>query len=290
MRNQSIISFYSSGLSYLKSGYIKLVLTGIFSVLMLSSFQIGSEKAYPMIPTNFAPKETFEFRVHYGFITAGEAKVELFEQLYLVNNKICFKATCTGRSSGTFDLGLRIRDTWTTYFDTATKVSQKSTRHIEEGNYRIDEVVQFQYANNKAIVDWEKKKGKRGHNEYEIAVGDLQDIVSGVYFLRSLDYANFKTGDIIKVNAFLEDKLYDFKIKYKGKEKIDTEFGEINAIKLAPIMPENGLFEGENSIRLYLSDDRNRLPLSIEADMFVGAVKVDLKKYSNLKYPIKFED
>ena len=79
------------------------------------------------------------------------------------------------------------------------------------------------------------------------------------------------------------------KIKYKGKEEIKTDFGKINAIRLAPMMPENGLFEGENSIRLWLSDDKNRLPLKIQADMFVGAVEIDLKGYKNLKYPINFK-
>jgi hypothetical protein len=262
------------------------ILTCVF--LLLSSFQTGSSAKYPLVATNFMPKETFEFRVHYGFITAGHAKVELFEQLYLVNGKVCFKATCTGRSSGTFDLGLRIRDSWSTYFDTINKVSQKSSRHIEEGNYRLTEVVQFQYGNKKAIVDWEKKKGNKGHKEYDVNVDDLQDIISGVYYLRAIDFSKLKVGDIINMNAFVEDKLYALRIRYKGKEEIDTDFGEINAIKLAPIMPENGLFEGENSIRLYLSDDANKLPLKIEADMFVGAVEVDLKKYSNLKYPINF--
>ncbi len=269
----------------------KKLVSALVVVLSLSSFQTDQHQVeVALIPTNFIPKETFEFRVHYGFITAGHAKVELFEQLYLVNNKVCYKATCTGRTSGTFDLGLRIRDSWTTYFDTATKVSQKATRQIEEGNYRLTEVVQFQYGADKAVVDWEKKKGNKGHKEYEVKVEALQDIVSGVYYMRAIDYNKLKVGDIIPIDAFFEDKLYNLKVRFKGREKIDTEFGEINALKLAPIMPENGLFEGENSIRLYLSDDLNRLPLRIEADMFVGAVKIDLKKYSNLKYPISFED
>jgi hypothetical protein len=205
-----------------------------------------------------------------------------------VNNKVCSRATCVGRSSGSFDLMLRIRDSWTTYIDTTSKASQRSLRHIEEGKYRLDETVQFNYEEKKALVDWQNRDKKKGHEEYAIASPDLQDIISGVYYLRIIDYEKLKVGDIITVNSFFENKLYDLKIRYKGKERIKTEFGKINAIKLAPIMPENGLFEGENSIRVWLSDDKNRLPLKVQADMFVGAVEVDLKGYRNLKYPIEF--
>lgn len=262
---------------------------GIIALLVLSFCGAFTKREkITLVPINYGPKESFEFRVHYGFITAGEAKVEVSDQYYLVNNKICMKATCTGRSSGSFDLVLRIRDTWTTYIDTASKVSLKSTRDIEEGRYRLKEVVQFNYPENKAVVDWEKRDKKKGHEEYAIT-SDLQDIVSGAYYLRVIDYEKLKPGDIIEVNSFFEDKMYELKIRYKGKESIKTDFGRINAIKLAPIMPENGLFEGENSIRLWLSDDKNRLPLKIQADMFVGAVEVDLKGYKNLKYPISFK-
>ena len=260
---------------------------GIIVIVVFSFCSFTKRTSIALVPINYGPKESFDLRVHYGFITAGEAKVEVSEPLYSVNNKNCVKVTCVGRSSGSFDLVLRIRDTWSTYIDTASKVSQKSTRDIEEGKYRLKEVVQFNYGTSKAIVDWENRHKKKGHDEYAIST-DLQDIVSGAYYLRVVDYDKLKVGDIIEVNSFFDTKLYSMKIRYKGKEKIKTDFGKIDAIKLAPIMPSNGLFEGENSIRLWLSDDKNKLPLKIQADMFVGAVEVDIKGYKNLKYPINF--
>ena len=261
---------------------------GVIVIVVFSFVSFTKKTTVALVPINYGPKESFELRVHYGFITAGEAKVEVSEPLYSVNNKNCLKVTCVGRSSGSFDLIMRIRDTWVSYIDTASKIAQKSTRDIEEGKYRLKEVVQFNYTSSKAIVDWENRHKEKGHEEYSIA-SDLQDIVSGAYYLRVIDYDKLKINDVVDVNSFFENKLYSMKIKYKGKEEIKTDFGKINAIRLAPMMPENGLFEGENSIRLWLSDDKNRLPLKIQADMFVGAVEIDLKGYKNLKYPINFK-
>ena len=44
-------------------------------------------------------------------------------------------------------------------------------------------------------------------------------------------------------------------------------------------MPENKLFDGENSIKVWLSDDINKVPLKIRANMFVGAVEVDITDF-----------
>jgi hypothetical protein len=71
---------------------------------------------------------------------------------------------------------------------------------------------------------------------------------------------------------------------YKGRETIETKAGYFRAYKLVPKMPESDLFAGENSVSLYLSDDKNKIPVMIKAELLVGALKVDLYEYSGLKY------
>jgi hypothetical protein len=238
----------------------------------------------------FGCGEKLEFRVHYGFINAGEAAIEVYPQMYKVNNRVCYKAGVTGRSVGAFDLALRIRDQWVTYMDTCTTSPQKFYRDVEEGKYRLKEYVHYNYNTGIATVDREGKNGKdKNRKEYSIPK-DVQDIVSGFYFLRTINFNKMKVGDTIKTAAFFEDKVYDFQVKFMGKGTVDTKFGEIAAIKLSPIMPDNKLFEGGNSIRMWISDDKNKIPVKIEADMFVGAVEMDLKSYQGLRHPITFKD
>jgi hypothetical protein len=238
----------------------------------------------------FGCGEKLEFRVHYGFINAGEATIQVYPQMYRVNGLVCYKAGVSGRSAGAFDLALRIRDEWVTYMDTSGISPQKFYREIEEGKYRLKEFVHYGYTNDIATVDREGRNGEdKSRKEYAITK-DVQDIVSGFYFLRTMNFNKMKVGDTIRTVAFFEDKTYDFQIKFLGKGIVDTKFGEISAIKLSPIMPDNKLFEGGNSIRMWLSDDKNKIPVKIEADMFVGAVEMDLKSYQGLRYPITFKD
>lgn len=261
----------------------------ILSIILLTVASFTYESQAPQsTDVAYGPKEALKYRLHYGFISAGEARIEVDPTLYMINNKVCYKTAVIGITTGTFDLAMHVRDQWTSYIDTATKIPQRSLRDIEEGNYRLKEMVMFDYVNKKANVIRESgKELERSTASYTIS-SNLQDIVSGAYYLRTLDYSKMAVGTNINLQAFFEDKLFDFTVRYAGKERVKTSHGYINAIKIQPVMPDNELFDGGNSIRMWLSDDGNKIPVKIEADLFIGKVEVDLKSFSGLKHPIVF--
>lgn len=246
---------------------------------------IGTSQEKAIVNKAFTTGEKLEYRVHYGFITAGEAIISIDSKIHERNDRPCYKINVFGKSTPGFDLVLRIRDNWGTFLDTARLVPHQFYRTIEEGRYRKNEVVHFDHKGNRAEVKvWDrKKKIFKEPKNYKVPTG-VHDLVSGYYFLRNIDYDRLKPGDKIGVNAFFEDSLYYFKIRYLGREMIETKLGQMKAIKLSPIMPNNQMFDGENAIRVWLSDDPNKIPLKIQADMFVGAVEIDIKKYSGLRY------
>jgi len=262
---------------------------GIFSLILIviASFTFQSQAPQSTL-TAYGPKEALLYRLHYGFINAGEALIEVDPTLYMINGKVCYKTAVIGSTTGSFDLAMHVRDQWISYIDTATKIPQRSMRDIVENSYRLKEMVLFDYPNSKVNVIRESgKKLEKSTKEYAIS-SNVQDIVSGAYYLRTLDYSKMAVGTTISMKAFFEDKLYDFTVKYAGKERVETKHGYINAIKIQPVMPDNEMFDGGNSIRMWLSDDDNKIPVKIEADMFVGKVEVELKSFSGLKHPIVF--
>jgi hypothetical protein len=253
---------------------------------MLFAFIPGPSNQYRALKNNnFRKGEKMTFRLHYGLFNAGEAIFEVSPDLYKVNSRVCYKITVFGRSTGAFDMMMRIRDTWGTYMDTSALLTQRSYRDVEENNYRLKEYINYFPLDGIARVE-RHHKGEF-HEEYKIPT-NIQDIVSGFYFLRTLDYSRMKKGDIISVDAFFEKDLYDFKVKYNGTETVKTRFGKINAIELVPILPDNQLFEGGNAISCWISNDENRMPLKVKARMVVGAVEIDLESYAGLKHPVCF--
>lgn len=230
--------------------------------------------------SSFEPGEVIKYKVHYGFINAAEGEMVISDKLFDINNRPCYKIDVFGKSVGMFDLFLRIRDNWGTYVDTASIVTQKFYRIIEEGKYRKHEIVDFDQNKNVASVRTYNKKKKiwRPIERFDIPT-NVQDMVSGYYFLRTYDFKSLNEGDIINIDAFFDDEVYDFQIRYIGTETIKTKLGKIRSLVLAPIMPENGLFKGEDSIKVWISNDANKVPLKIKAEMFVGSVEIDITEY-----------
>jgi hypothetical protein len=252
---------------------------------LIICFSFTQDNPYRKIRNRcFTGGEHLEYRVHYGFINAGEAIIKVNPKHYKVNDRICYKIEVVGRSIGTFDLILRIRDTWGTYMDTTSLIPHQAYRFIEEGKYRKHEITNFNHLQDSAEVKVLDRKTKKYKPSLNYKVPDnIQDMVSGYFFLRTIDYSKLNKGDIIGIPAFFEDSIYNFRIRYVGREMLDTKFGEMKAIKLVPIMPANQLFDGEDAITVWLSDDPNKIPLKIRAEMFVGAVEIDIKKFEGLR-------
>lgn len=262
---------------------MKKLLIGI-SILTCISVGFISLNSYRRVVNNsFGPGEHIEFRVHYGFINAAEAIVDVSPALYKVNDRPCYRVNVDARTTGAFDLVNRIRDTWRSYIDTSAILPQKFYTSLQENKYRKEENITFNHATN--TVKAEERTGK---DLYKVP-DNVHDLISGYYFLRTVDFSRVSNGQVIEVPAFYDDTVYNMKVRYRGKDVVKTKFGKLNVIKLNPVLPPgNALFKEEESIRIFVSDDVNKIPVKVEVDFWVGAMVMDLRKQSGLKQPLTF--
>lgn len=261
---------------------MRTLVTFIIAPILIA---IGANTLESNSEESFHRGEKIRYKVHYGFVNAGEAIMTIDDNYIDVNGATCYQILVEGNSIGMFDFFLPIRDQWGTFIDTAQIVPHKFFMKIAEGKYRKHEIIEFDQGDNKANV---KKYHTKEHFwkpiETHDVPGEIQDIVSGYYYLRTLNFKKMKEGDVISMNVFFEDEVFDFNIRYVGIDKVKTKLGTYEAIVLSPIMPENSLFDGENSIRVWLTNDSKKIPLKVKANMFVGAVEVDIQEYEPGKH------
>ncbi|WP_347157668.1 DUF3108 domain-containing protein [Pontibacter chitinilyticus] len=258
----------------------------VILLILFVAFGFVAKEWMRVVPNeSFSTGEVLKYKVHYGPITAAEAVIDVSPMIHQVNERPCYRATVYGKTTNSFDLFIRVRDTWQSYIDTAAILPHRSFRNIEEGNYRKRETVDFNHYSNVASVEKKKKSKPKETGSYKIP-DNVQDIVSGMYYLRTIDYDKLRPGDKVNVKGFFDEETFDMQVIYKGREVVSTKAGDFRAIKLVPKMPANKMFKGENAITVYLSDDKNKIPVLIEAEMFVGSLKVDLYDYKNLKHKL----
>ena len=115
---------------------------------------------------------------------------------------------------------------------------------------------------------------------------NVQDIVSTFYFLRNHpNIDKLKVGESIVVDMFFDDEVYKFKLKFIGKEDLKTKFGTAPTMIFRPIVQSGRVFKEEESLTVWISDDENKIPLRIKANLAVGSIKADLDSFKGLKNP-----
>lgn len=261
---------------------MKKFLIGFGFVLTLGTGFTALNAYRRVANTSFGPGEHLEYRVHYGFLNAAEATVDVSPTLYKVNERPCYRVNVDGRTVGAFDLVTHIRDTWRSYIDTSAILPQKFYTSLQENSYRKEENITFDHAANTV------KAEERTERDVFKVPENVHDLISGYYFLRTIDFNKLSNGQVIEVPAFYDDAVYNMKVRYRGKSVVKTKHGKINVIRLNPVLPKNKLFKEEESIRIFVSDDANKVPVKVEVDLFVGSMVMDLKRNTGLKQPLRF--
>jgi hypothetical protein len=221
---------------------------------------------------NFQAGEVLEYVLHFGPINAGKATGTLTYDTF--DGKRVFHSEMLAVTTGLADKLYKVRDIYGSYFDTLTLLPVRSNRDISEGRYKKIDAVTYDHSKGKAYSQT---------GEHDVPK-DIRDMVSVLYYVRSLDFDTIQVGDIIPINTFFDDELFPFDIRYRGKEEVKIKTGKFNCLKLVPFVEPGRIFESEDDMTIWLSDDFNRIPIRVKFDLIVGSIKCDLSHYSGLKY------
>ncbi|GAB3172472.1 DUF3108 domain-containing protein [Telluribacter humicola] len=254
----------------------KLKIIVLLTIVSLATVAFAPFNGHKAVQNeSFIKGERIDYRVHYGFINAAEAKVEVARSVVSVNNRPCYRVNVTGKTVGAFDMITRVRDQWRSYIDTSAILPHMFYRNIQENNYRKEETVVFNHNSNTAFDKDQQKSYKVPNN--------IHDIISGYFFLRTLDFSRIGVGEVVEVPTFFDGEVYKLRIRYGGKSEVKTKFGKIKVLKLVPFIPDNKLFKGENPMTLWVSDDDNKIPVKAEVELVIGSLDMDIKSYKGLK-------
>ena len=244
------------------------------------SFDTQRESAYDV-------GEWLKFRIHYGLLNAGFATLEIKDAS--IKNKKIFHAVGHGYTTGMAKMFFNVDDNYESYFDKYTNKPFQYVRKIDEGGYTKNQEGFFNQDTNKILVKDYKNNTEKTINVTE----NVQDIVSTFYFLRNHPAVNsIKINEYIAVDMFFDDEITKFKLKFIGREDIDTKFGIVPTMIFRPLVQSGRVFKEEESLTVWISDDDNRIPVRIKANLAVGSIKADLEGFKGLKnsFKIKMND
>lgn len=237
----------------------------------------------------FQGGEWFKFRVSYsGWLKAGEATLDIKKKKF--KGKPVYHVVGKGVTTGAIKWFFKVKDRFESYFDTQTGLPYKFIRKTNEGGHTKDVEIYFNHVTNTAEVNNKKHKTVKS---YDIEKG-VQDMISAYYYLRN----NYKTdeikkGDVVTLNMFFDETNYPFKLRFLGRETIKTRVNgnrvKVRTLKFRPYVMAGRVFKEEESLTLWVSADKNKIPLKVKADLAVGSLRADLEYYKGLKHSFEVQ-
>jgi hypothetical protein len=231
--------------------------------------------------TAFKEGEVLTYRMHYGLLNAGAAVLEVKPDLLNVSGRQVYHIVCTGNTTGTADWFFKVRDRYETYLDKDALLPWMFVRRVDEGGYKFSQDYMFNHYTKKVDV---------GNNQkYDVPSG-IQDMVSAFYSGRNLDLSNAQPGDLFTLDCFMDKEIWPLKIKFIGKEVINTDIGKFRCLHFRPIVQQGRVFKKEEDLNVWISDDKNHIVMRAQADIIIGSVKMDITNAKNLANPLSKVD
>lgn len=225
--------------------------------------------------------EWLKFKVRYGFLNASEATLSLKETTF--NGEKVYHAVGRGQTTGLARIFFKVDDIYESYFSPNDGKPRHFVRNIHEGSYTKHLKMYFNHTLQKAKID----NIENGETTTIDVPMDIQDVISAFYFLRNHPKIDtIQRGEEVTMDMiFDDDEIFKFKLRFLGKEKIKTKYGNINTLKFVPLVQDGRVFKEQESITMWISDDKNRIPVRIRASLRVGSLIADLDAFSGLKFP-----
>ena len=224
----------------------------------------------------FKVGEQLTYTLKYGFFTAAEAVINVEESDKKFDDHPVFHIVADGKTAGTFDIFYKVRNRYETYVDQTTLMPYFYTENRHESNYKHTDNVTFDHHTDKITA-------AKGVFPY---TGKVFDFLSAYYFSRSIDVSKIQKGEKFELQYFLEDGVHTLSITYVGIEKVRCSMGTFNCLKFNPTIIPGRVFRKDSKLYLWITDDKNRIPVKAHVELVVGSVTMDLTGAKNLKYPL----
>lgn len=251
-------------------------LKSIFFVFLMSSFLLANAQAN----SAFKAGEELKFKVKYGWFKTSEATLSVKNST--LDGIPVRHIRGFGKSTGMLDWFFKVRDNFETFIGSQDGLPLKFIRQTSEGGHKKDKMISFNHQVDSATVHNFKHDKVSTH----FIKDQTQDLLSALYALRNkVDENNLVVGQEFHLNLFFDEENFGFKAKFIGEEVLDTDFGKVRTLVFRPYVQAERVFKEEESVTIWVSKDKNKIPLKIEADLAVGSLTATLDEYRGLAHP-----
>ena len=213
----------------------------------------------------FGVHEKLTFDINYGFINAGTATMEV-ARLIEYQGRPCYQVVTRARSNKFFSSFYKVDDRVESIIDAEGIFSWRFEKKLREGNYRSHRVSEFDQQKHFAIY---------GEDTIDVPPF-VQDALSVLYYIRTQD---LEVGKSVFIDNFTDGKLYPLEVRVLKRETKTVKAGTFDCLVVEPLLQSVGVFKHEGRLKVWITDDRLKMPVLMKSKVVVGSISVELTDY-----------
>lgn len=263
----------------------------LFQILLIILFttaylQIKAQCFEKNVTFKSGEKITFNVAYNWGLIWVDAGSVSFTIDSILKNGQHIYHLKSWGKTYKTYDWLFKVRDYYDSYVDANTLKPIEFKRDNYEGGFIIKNEYKFDYNSNKIFSFTENTK--QDFKKDTLNLPDCTyDVLTATYAARNIDFSIYKTGDTIPLRMIIDNEIFNLYIRYHGKEIVENiDSQKYNCIKFTVLLIEGTIFSGGEDLTVWVTDDKNKIPVIVSAKILVGYVKAYLTSVKNLRYKI----
>lgn len=255
---------------------LKIACTLILGLGFLINITAQNHVFRSVVNESFKRGEKLTYKIHYGFLDAVSATIEIKEENKKFGDRNTLHVVGIGNSKGSFDFFFKVRDRYESYIDEEALIPWFFGRRVDEGGYKMAQDYTFNHYKKTCIAN-----GKTVN-----CVENVQDMISGFFYARTLNLGAANMNQLFTVPTIVDGEMFNLQIKFKGREIVKTAFGKVKCLKFVPVLQKGRIFKHEEDLIVWLTDDKNHIPVKAKADILFGAIKLELTNFSGLANPM----
>jgi len=257
--------------------------------ILLASMAMSAQSQCKVDNKSFQSGESLSYDLYFkwGMVNtkAGVSTLRTVSQSY--NGQDAYKMTMTAKSSGMVEKMFSLNDTLVARMSKQL-VPLSFYKNAQEGGDHTIENMTYNYSPGKVVVNTKRVKDGELKFDEKITVNScVYDMVSVVFYARTLDYSNMKKGNEVRVD-FISGKKKSFMIiEYDGTEDVKANDKKTyNCIKLVLSIQTDAFESKQESMRVYITNDNNRMPVRLDTKLKIGTTRAMLKSYTGNMHPV----
>lgn len=233
--------------------------------------------------------EQLSFTMHYnwGAINSDVGSATIKLDTTVLNGQKVFFCDVSGKTTKLFDLFFKVREHFSSWFTVEGLRPMRFMRNSYEGKYHAENHYNFIWNAAEPYINADVLSSTRGHKILEIPVDSCTyDLPALFYLARNMDFDRVQPGKKHPMMFAIDDEVFHVYFIMHNKETIKIKgIGNVRTIKFAAKLVAGEVFDGEQDMMIWISDDLNRIPVYFEAPLLVGRARGVISGYSGLKHP-----